>query len=314
MGGKSAGHIVPLLTLARQNGARAVFITTHRALDKKIVNMGIHLPLYLPDIHLKKFWTYPFHALVWTCAFVRLTLLYVKARPERVISTGGLCAVPVFLFAKLFNIPCELFELNAMPGKAVTLLAPLSTTLFYCYTVAAKHLSHTNMHYRLYPVREITPLSTCEARGLLQLDPYKKTICFLGGSQGSQFINDFACKLLAHFSPAEIQVVHQTGSLDAERLKTWYRENNYTAYVVDYHSQIELLYSAADLIVCRAGAGTLWELASLHIPTCIIPLETAATDHQLHNAQALCVQKPQQFFMLRQSDAENNIACVMHRL
>ncbi len=146
-----------------------------------------------------------------------------------------------------------------------------------------------------------------EARLNLKLDPEKKTICFLGGSQGSQFINDFALKIISRFLPADIQVIHQAGPADVSRLAAWYAEHNYTAFVIDYYAQIELFYSAADLVICRAGAGTLWELEYMNIPTFIIPLETAITDHQLHNAQALCAQKPQQFFMVRQKDAEKNI-------
>ncbi len=341
VGGKSAGHIMPLITLAHQAGAPAVFITTHRPLDKKIIDSAMvrytvhpecspigecieghgthharltHCPLYLPDIQRKKFWLFPFHAAVWSFAFAKLLFLYIKTHPEKVVSTGGLSAVPVFLFAKLFRIPCELFELNAIPGDAVKFLAPLSSKVFYCYKTTLQHLEHKALYYKPYPVREFSVIDSYSARKQLGLSPAKKTICFLGGSQGSQFINDFALRIVTRFSPHEIQVIHQAGSADASRLAAWYAENKYQAFVVDYYSEIELLYSAADLVICRAGAGTLWELEYMNVPTCIIPLETSSTDHQLHNAQALCAQKPQQFFMVCQADADKNIENILSLL
>lgn len=318
VGGKSAGHIMPLITLAGQNISPAVFITTHRELDKKIINSSdleiTHCALYIPDINRRKIWLFAWHAVVWISAFVKLTFLFFKARPEKVVSTGGLSAVPVFLFAKVMRIPCELFELNAVPGHAVKFLAPLCSKVFYCYKAALKYLNHKQLYYKPYPVREFPVTETYHARKHLGLDSAKKTICFLGGSQGSQFINDFALKLISRFSPHEIQVIHQAGPADAARLAAWYAANNFTAFVVDYYAEIELLYSSSDLVICRAGAGTLWELEYMNIPTCIIPLETATTDHQLHNAQALCAQKPQQFFMVRQKDTEKSIEMIISLL
>ena len=312
VGGKSAGHIIPLVTLARQRPQdAALFITTHRELDKKIINdarlTSAHVPLYVPDIQLKKFWLYPWHAIVWLGAFVRLGVLFFKTRPHKVVSTGGLSAVPVFLVARCFSVPCELFELNAMPGNAVTFLAPLSNKIYHCYESALHSINHKATFYRPYPIRKLETLSVHQARSSLELDPTKKTICFLGGSQGSRFINHVALKVVAQLPAGAIQVVHQAGTADAARLMAWYQEHGIAAFVVDYHKQIERLYRAADLVVCRAGAGTLWELEYLNIPTIIIPLETATTDHQLHNAQALCQQKPQQFILLRQHDAQSTL-------
>ncbi|MBY0110086.1 MAG: glycosyltransferase [Candidatus Babeliaceae bacterium] len=315
VGGKSAGHIMPLITLAEQNTSESVFITTHRKLDKKIISahtpQSTHCALYVPDINRRKFWLLPLHALIWLAAYAKLIFLFFKTRPEKVISTGGLSAVPVFLFARLLRIPCELFELNAVPGNAVKFLAPLSSKIYYCYRSALAHLNYKHLYYKPYPVREFNAVTTYEARTHLKLDPEKKTICFLGGSQGSQFINDFALALISRFSPSQIQVVHQAGSVGVARLTSWYADQKYSAYVVDYFEEIELFYCAADAVVCRAGAGTLWELEYMNIPTCIIPLETSMTDHQLYNAQALCKQKPQQFFMVRQSQAETAIDKIM---
>ncbi len=171
MGGKSAGHIMPLLTLAQQDSAPAVFITTHRELDKRIIQAArgelvesmrptlTHIPLYLPDIKRKKIWLYPWHTIIWVYAFTHLMSLFFKTRPQKIISTGGLTAVPVFLFAKVMGIPCELFELNAVPGDAVRFLAPLSSKIFYCYKTVLKHLNDKKLYYKSYPVREFNAVT-----------------------------------------------------------------------------------------------------------------------------------------------------------
>ena len=235
---------------------------------------------------------------------LRLAHAYLRARPAKVVSTGGLSAVPVFCFAWLLGIKRELFELNAVPGSAVKLLAPLSNTIFYCYKSAARYLPEKKIQYKPYPIRSLQGVTAYEARTLLGLNPHKKTLCFLGGSQGSHFINEFAQKLVKQYKPHELQIIHQAGKAEEAVLTHWYHQQGYTAYVVYYYHTIELLYSASDFVVCRAGAGTLWELEYMQIKTCVVPLEINSTDHQLHNAQALCAEKPEQFLLVRQREAE----------
>ena len=113
VGGKSAGHIIPLITCAQREAHEPVFITTHRDLDKQLVQSewqgAIHCALYLPDFHRKKFWLYPWYILTWFWAFMRLAHLYYKTRPVKIFSTGGLTAIPVFLFGFCMGIPRELF-------------------------------------------------------------------------------------------------------------------------------------------------------------------------------------------------------------
>ncbi len=311
VGGKSAGHIIPLITLALESNRPSVLITSSRELDKQIVAQARvdaeHYTLHIPDIQRKKIWLYPWYAATWVYAGIQLARLYLRTRPQKIISTGGIISVPVFLWAKIMRIPCYLFELNAVPGDAVALLAPFSTGVFYCYKTAAAYLPEKKIQYKPYPVRELALVSAYQARSALGLDPEKKTLCFLGGSQGSLFINELARRIVAYNRPDNIQIIHQTGAAGYESVAQWYADNGYKAFVVDFYKDIDLLYAACDGVVCRAGAGTLWELEFIGVPTCIIPLQTAATDHQVHNARALCAQKPEQFMMLLQSDAERRI-------
>ncbi len=334
VGGKSAGHIIPLITLAGKESKPAVFITTHRDLDKKLIDAAAvhqfspqgchpelvsgshpnHLALYLPDVQRKKIWLYPWYMLTWFWASMRLFYWYGRTRPEKVVSTGGLTAVPVFLVARLMRVPCELFELNALPGDAVRLLAPFSDTVFYCYKTALQHLPTRRLQYKPYPVRDFMQVTPYHARIQLGLDPHRKTICFLGGSQGSHFINELALRIIAGLNPERFQILHQAGAIDFVSLAAEYAEKGYKAYVVDFYQEIELFYHAADFVICRAGAGTLWELEYMQVPTCIIPLKTKATDHQVYNAQALCAQKPQQFKLCLQDDAERSIERILEMI
>lgn len=301
VGGKSAGHIVPLITLAKQQQKKSIFITTHRALDKQLIagTQARHVALYLPDFFRNKWWLFLWYAALFIYACIRTIVLYSTTRPERVVSTGGLCALPVCLVAWLFRVPIDLHELNVIPGKAVLVLARISTRVFYCYPATAHYLNVPHAHYVAYPVRAFSRLTKQDARILLGLDPEKRTVCFLGGSQGSDYINSLAREIIKQ---GDFQVIHQTGAKAYLAVRAWYQKHNVNACVVDYYRTIEHLYAASDIIICRSGAGTLWEIAQFGTPTCIIPLELTHNDHQVHNAQALCTSKPDQFICMRQQD------------
>ena len=107
--------------------------------------------------------------------------------------------------------------------------------------------------------------------------------------------------------PADtMQIIHQTGSIDNTDWKQLYASKNITAHVFSYHPDLALMYSAADLIICRAGAGTLFEIKFFGKPCIIIPLMTNTTTHQVDNACAMVEEYPEQFYMLAQSDVEKD--------
>lgn len=322
--GKSGGHIIPCLTLAQQekgkdNNARVIFFSTSTPLDSSIlanksyIDRHIVLPI-TAACHTKIMEKIKTSAQLTRSFFAALRQLYAYKRTSlsiRVVSTGGFIAIPVCFAAKLLRIPVELYELNVIPGKATKFLAPFANRVHICFKKTADLLPNNACELTPYPVRFMPAEKTmnhAEACMQLNLDPALKTLLIIGGSQGSVGINQIIKTAIdAHSAFAQtIQIIHQTGSVDHTNWRAFYADNNISAIVFDYCDNIAPYYTAADLVISRAGAGTLFELLFLNKQTIIIPLETKTNTHQLNNAQEMVIQNQRLFTMLRQDSAEKN--------
>lgn len=234
-----------------------------------------------------------------------------KERVDRVITTGGFIAIPVSIAAFFARVPIDLYELNAIPGTAASYVAYVATHIYVCFAKALSYFPAKKSQLRPYPIQfnknHAVSKEACYKK--LGFNPCKKTILILGGSQGSLFINKIIKSLIAtHAIPAStIQLIHQTGHLENDDLTTFYNEHNIPALVFAYNHNLQELYSVADVVLCRAGAGTLFESIFFDIPIITIPLETATTHHQLDNAYDFAQQHPQRVTVIRQSVLEHSI-------
>jgi len=306
--GKSGGHIIPGLTLAhdyleKNNVGTIVFFTTHSALDKKIMQEAPagtkHIPLSLDNASIRpvkmiRFIAHFFRACI--LSFIQLK----KTRPEKVISMGGYISLPVCLAAKLLSIPIKLYELNAVPGKATKILTPFAQNIAICFEATKKFLPTNKCLVTPYPIRfaTTTKLMTAEhARQQLGLPIHKKTVFIQGGSQGSVSINAHIKKWL-ELNPhmhGLIAIIHQTGGADSTKWQELYGQYDIPAVVFDFRTDMNICYSAADLIVSRAGAGALFETLFFEKKCIVIPLQARSTSHQKDNAVAIAQQHPQLF-------------------
>lgn len=295
--GKSGGHLLPCLTAAKKiidhdATKEILFFSTKGKLDNQLlqrypfIQQQCALPLSSLSrkniISLIRFIITFFYSF-----FISLWVLY-RIKPEKIISMGGAVSLPVCFAGVVLRIPLELLELNAIPGKALEMLAPLASTISCCFKETQKYFSQ-KCYITSYPLRftKADSLPVTVARTHLGLDPHKKTIFIIGGSQGSVFINDCIKKWVEKSScNGEIQVIHQTGSYDTIDWNTFYKDHKIDCFTFSFYHALEYCYSAADLIICRAGAGTLFEVAFFDKPCITIPLETSATTHQLNNARS----------------------------
>ena len=188
---------------------------------------------------------------------------------KAVFSVGGYSAAPASFAAIFSNIPLFIHEQNAHIGSLNKLLKPFSKRFF-----------NTFLYNDPYPVEDVF-FDKARIRNEL------KTIIFLGGSQGAVAINDLAITLAPKLKEKNINIIHQTGKRDFERIKTFYEKENIDADVFDFDKNLVNKISKADFAVSRAGASTLFELAANQIPTLFIPYPYAAGDHQYHNAKFL---------------------------
>lgn len=309
--GKSGGHIIPCLQFAmtQHPNTPISFISTNTALDQKIKTqfpiIYDHRALDLVNVPYKRWLQLPFFLFSFLKAIVVSFWYLKKHRPTDVISTGGFIALPVCMAAKLLRIPITLFELNAVPGKATQVVSRFSDTTLVCFKEAQKYFKHKttvtpyplrfNAHDKQYAQKEV--------RQSLGLDATKKTICILGGSQGSEFLNGLI-RTIPSFK--DYQIIHQTGSADVIDCQNFYTSHAIQADVFAFKANLAPYYQAADFIICRAGAGTLFEVLFFEKKCLIIPLETSITDHQLDNAQAMHKAYPHLFSVIRQQEITKN--------
>lgn len=316
--GHSGGHIVPCLTLAAQrkeaDASRILFIATNHPLDRTVIGRNTNIDklvlLDIEQIPYKRPWRLPLFTYKFIRAVATAARLLRQEKVEQLITTGGFIAIPICLAATLLRIPIELIELNVVPGKTIKLLAPLAQTIKIIFPQTAQQLAR-KCTVIPYPVR-FTQTSYNKEEWLTKLEfhPDKKTIFILGGSQGSQALT----KIITHWITKNpqlhdhIQVIHQVGKANiVQEQINWYKKLAIPCFVFSYSDQLAPLYQLADLVITRAGSGTLAELQLFKTQTIIIPLETKLTDHQLYNAFALQELAPQQFTVLRQSDVEKNL-------
>lgn len=319
--GKSGGHIVPALTLAQQciaqqriaqqhNNANVLFFSTDTPLDHRIIShsstVDTHVPLHLGNVP-RSVWKLPQFVFNLATSFCKSMYHLLKHKPQSVISTGGYIAIPVCLAAWILRIPVTVYELNVVPGKAVKFLAPLATTIATCFTDTKKYLgSHAHKcTFTQYPVRYITRMPKEDASKTLGLSPDKKTILVLGGSQGSTFINKAIQQWIEKHPTKEVQLIHQTGAQHLNELITFYKVHNIPAVVFDYAQDLRAHYGAADVVICRSGAGTLFETLFFEKPCITIPLEGVAASHQVNNALSIAQSYPKLFTVVRQKDISN---------
>lgn len=317
VGGRSGGHIIPCIYyIAKKKNSDPLFdktilfysitdLTTSLITQTSYINYPISL--HVPPVPYGRWYMLPLWGIYIVYSFWKSFFMLLYLQPTEVMSNGGIESIPVCLAARLLRIPVVLLELNVVPGKAILFLARFVKEVHICFEKTARYFPHNTTIVSDYPIRfspqEITtPQKT--ALAYYHLHSSKKTIVILGGSQGSTSLNKIAIESIIELSyrNPHIQVIHQIGNDDFSIYKTLYLKHNIKATVLAFEKQAHYLYASADIIIARAGAGTLFEIAAFDKPACIIPLETATTDHQKDNAQEFVKRYPATFKMFLQKD------------
>ena len=216
--------------------------------------------------------------------------------PDIAIATGGYVCFPAMAAARILRgvrpTPAlALLELNAHPGLANRLLAPIVDEVWGAFPQADPAFARKYV-YTGVPVRAslLHPDNRIEAARRLGLDPSRRTILAVGGSQGARTINEAIAALVTRRAlPPAWQVLHVCGERDYEYMqaaeRTPFGEN--LAVLVAYLPDMADAYAVCDLAIARAGASTLGELTALGIPSVLVPYPFAAEDHQTRNARML---------------------------
>ncbi len=219
-------------------------------------------------------------------ATAQVRQLLKRGRFQGVFTTGGYIAAPAILAARSLGLPAVLHESNALPGKVTRFLSPWCTTVALGFKEAAAHLPKARTVVVGTPVRSqfLSAALNLERAGLPDVDiPLGvPLIVVVGGSQGAVAVNQLVRAAASAWLDAGAWIVHITGTNDPDA-------DSFThAHYVHrpFYSSMAALFGRADLVVSRAGAGTLIELAVTGTPSILIPYPFAAEDHQTFNAIA----------------------------
>jgi len=210
--------------------------------------------------------------------------------PDLIFSKGGYGSLPVIIAGKLLATPVFLHESDAAPGLANKFLAKFSEIIFVSFP-QTEYFNPKKMVLVGNPIRrEIIECSEKEAREFFRLPTQDPVVLILGGSQGAQRINDKILEILSQLLE-NFEVIHQTGQKNFKQVKaeakvvvSEVREKKYHPFPFFKEQELKKAYKIADIIVARAGSGTIFEIAAVGKPSILIPLPESAQNHQVKNA------------------------------
>lgn len=223
--------------------------------------------------------------------FIKSLFFLLYFRPDAVAGFGSICSVPMVFLARLLGIGTLIHEQNVIPGKATLFLSRFADRIAVSFPATAGYLGEAGAKAVLTgnPLRSgLRRIDRKEALDFFGLDAGKFTVLVTGGSQGSSRINGCFVRAVKLLKEREkFQVVHLTGRNDYDPVKEAYAGcGGLDARVFEFFSSMEYAYSAADLIIARAGAMTVSEVIYYGIPAVIVPYPFAGA-HQDANAAVL---------------------------
>ena len=219
-------------------------------------------------------------------SFFRCLRAMKKRKPDALLAMGSYSSLPPVLAARLCDVPIVLHEANAVPGKAVELLSHVAQVVATSFEETARWLPGRKTVKTGLPVRE----SLLNQPRLDEVPEGVFTLFITGGSQGARRVNKLTAQavcLLKQDGIEDFFVIHQTGVADEASIRALYEQHQIPSRVSAFLTDMGRAYSTADLVICRAGASTCFELCLLGKPALLIPLPSAVRNHQHLNAEAL---------------------------
>jgi len=290
--GGTGGHIYPGIAIAeeikkRDPLAQVLFIGSKEGLEKDIVaKKGYRLKLIRSRALLRKL-SYKAVSSPFICGIGFFQALFIlnTFSPKVLVSTGGYASLPAVLAAKLLSIPIFVCEQNVLPGMVNRFCAKIAKKVFLSFPDSLTYIKGEVVGNPVRP--QIIAADAKEARQKLNLRTDKKVVLVMGGSQGSEKINQAVVASIPNL-PQDVYVLHIVGHRDfcAVNSSISARDlNNYKA--VAYIDDMAVVLAAADLVISRAGATAISEFLVRGLPMVLIPFPYAASDHQSLNANSI---------------------------
>jgi len=294
-GGGTGGHLFPGIAIAeafleRESASKGLFVGTERGIEARVLAGGkfplkmIHaMPIKGRSLSgkVKALWNLP-------GAFSEALSILKEFKPHIVLGVGGYASGPTLLAAFWLGSNRAIHEQNVIPGMTNRLLKWFSNRIFVSFEETRRYFPEKKTVVTGNPVRAEMARFLSEGAGRRNGEgPF--TLLIFGGSAGAHRINQAVLEALDALQAMKgsLKFIHQTGKEDVEHVSLEYRKRGFDALVKPFFEDMATNYRLADLVICRAGATTLAELAVAGKPAILIPYPYAAHGHQLKNARKL---------------------------
>jgi len=293
-GGGTGGHIYPSIAIANELKAQfpeaeILFVGAQDKMEmQKVPAAGYQIKgLWIAGIQRKLTLSNLMFPVKFLSSLIKSRGIINKFKPDVVIGTGGFASGAVVKVAGSMNIPTVIQEQNSYPGITNKMLAKKAKSICVAYEGLERFFDKEKIQLTGNPVRQ--DLLTIDSKRnqaieSFNLNPNKKTVVVLGGSLGARKINQLIEQKLNFFTENNVQVIWQCGKFYFDEYKKHNAEN---VQVNAFFEQMDLLYAAADVIISRAGASSVSELAIVGKPVIFIPSPNVAEDHQTKNAKSI---------------------------
>jgi UDP-N-acetylglucosamine--N-acetylmuramyl-(pentapeptide) pyrophosphoryl-undecaprenol N-acetylglucosamine transferase len=286
-GGGTGGHIYPALAVAddlQRRGWEILFLGTRRAAEARIFKKAPFSHVGLPATYLRPS---PSGAAAFVSSmgisFAAALRRILAFRPCLCVGLGGYGSFPGVMAARVARVPVALFEPNAVPGKANRFLAAFAEEVWTWFPAAGSGFpNQSKVHATGIPLRPEFRQGPAAPRTAAK-------VLVLGGSQGASGLNNLVGRMLGalgRFAP-KVSFEHVAGPGREAGVARMYRRAGLPAVVRGYVHRMADLYRDVDVVLCRAGAGTLAEITALGLPAVLVPHPTSPDRHQHRNAAFL---------------------------
>ncbi len=304
-GGGTGGHLFPGIAIAdgfaaRDEENKVLFVSTGKPFEISILSKTVfkHKSITAEGIKGRGLWKQAVSILKIPKGIFESIMILKDFRSDIVVGVGGYSAGPVVIAAWLMGIKIVLHEQNIMPGITNRILSGFADRIYVSFKDTRlkrfQWLTPVDPKKLLVsgnPVRKEILQSAMDQQDVSSADTGRKkpfTVLILGGSQGAHSINTAVLETLEHLKEKDkYSFVHQTGSADEQEVKTAYIKNGISCTVKSFFDDMAKQYHNADLVICRAGATTVAEVAVIGKGVIFIPYPFAADDHQVFNAGSL---------------------------
>ena len=304
-GGGTGGHLYPALALAQEitrvrPDVRPFFVGSRRGLEARVLaERGIeHRLVEVSGLRRNRVWRNAAVLRALFGAVADLSALFRRIKPELVVVTGGYAGAPAGVVAALMSVPLVLQEQNSLPGITTRLLSRWARQIHLAYPEALDDLVSRARGRAIVggnPVRPPVPIGRAKARAGFGLAPEGRLALVVGGSQGSAALNQLVAGSLIGAArglfprPNGLQILWASGPSHFDEMRTSVAELGSPEWLrlVPYIDDMPAALACADIALSRAGAMATSEFLAWGLPAVLVPLPTAAEDHQTRNAQSL---------------------------